>query len=89
MKFLFKKTVLTVVAAFVLVAAIVLIINSKPTLVLSDKDTGKVFASFDFDYGDTFSISFIHSVNQSEVVDYFKRGKQNKLICRFCQKIFF
>ncbi len=77
-----KKTVLIIAAAFITVAAIVLTIaNNKPALVLSDPDTGKVYAEFQFDYDDTFSVSFIHSVNQSEVVDYFKRGDDNKLIC--------
>lgn len=81
MKF-FKNTVFIIAAASMIVAAIILItVKNKPTLILSDADTGKVYATFAFDYDDTFSVSFIHSVNQSEVIDYFKRGDNNKIIC--------
>lgn len=81
MKF-FKNTVFIIAAASMIVAAIILItLKNKPTLILSDADTGKVYATFAFDYDDTFSVSFIHSVNQSEVIDYFKRGDNNKIIC--------
>lgn len=78
----FFKSVWTKAAAFILVAALIFVIpQNKPVLLLTNAKTGKVIEKFEFGYNDTFSISFIHSVNQSEVVDYFKRGKDNKLIC--------
>ena len=83
MKFFSKKSVWTKAASFILVAALVflLISHNKPVLILMDQESGRVIEKFDFGYNDTFSVSFIHSVNQSEVVDYFKRGKNNELIC--------
>ncbi len=76
------KSVWTKAAAFVLVVALILLTyHNKPVLVLENTKTGTVIETFDFTYDDVFSVSFIHSVNQSEVVDYFKRGKNNKLIC--------
>lgn len=83
MKFFSKKPVWTKAAAFISVAALIfaLVLCNKPVLVLINAENGKVFKTFDFGYDDTFSVSFIHSVNQSEVVDYFKRGKSDKLIC--------
>lgn len=78
-----KKLILTAAAALILVAAVIMIINvtDAPELVLKNRETGHIYAKYDFDYGQVFSVSFIHSVNQSEVVDYYRRGEDNKIIC--------
>ena len=84
MKCSVKKLILTAAAALVLVAAVIMtvsIIGSKPKLVLKDRETGKIYAEYELKDGETFSVSFIHSVNQSEVVDYYRRGEDGKIIC--------
>ena len=63
MKISVKKLIYTAAAAFALAAAVIVITNLKPVLVISDSSNGKIFAEFEFDYDDTFSVSFIHSVN--------------------------
>lgn len=45
-------------------------------LVLTDGDTGEILGEFPVKSGDQFSISFVHSVNQSSVTDVYEvRGK--------------
>ena len=41
-------------------------------LVLSDPETGHVYASYPVESGDTFSVEFIHSVNKSPVRDFYQ-----------------
>lgn len=76
-----RKLIWVAAAAFLLVAAVALSLHlSTPSLVLTDRESGKTFARFSFDDDDTFSISFIHSVNQSAVTDYYRRGEDNSFI---------
>ena len=41
-------------------------------LVLSDPQTGRVYASYPVEEGDVFTVEFIHSVNKSPVRDYYE-----------------
>ncbi len=78
------KKLIVEVTAVVLIAAVTLFVGScgkKEQLVLSDDKTGEVFAKYEFTQDDVFSVSFIHSVNQSEVIDYFQRGENGELLC--------
>ncbi len=67
-----------VAAALVVAAAVAFMIlyPAPPGLCLSDPETGKVFATCVLRNGETFSVSFRHSVNQSDVTEiYERRGK--------------
>ena len=67
-----------VAAALVVAAAVAFMIlyPAPPGLCLSDPETGKVFATRVLRNGETFSVSFRHSVNQSDVTEiYERRGK--------------
>ena len=76
-----RKLIWVAAAAFLLVAAVALSLHQHiPSLVLVDRESGKTFASFSFDDDDTFSVSFIHSVNQSAVTDYYRRGEDDSFI---------
>ena len=49
----------------------------EPALVLSDEETGRVFARFPLADGDSFSVTFRHSVNKSDVTEiYQRRGRE-------------
>ena len=77
-----KKLIWTAAAAFILVAALLIISALRPpALILQDADSGKEYARFPFEENDSFSVTFIHSVNQSPVSDYYRRGENNQLIC--------
>lgn len=77
-----KKLIWTAAAAFILVAALLIISALRsPALILQDADSGKEYARFSFKEHDSFSVTFIHSVNQSPVTDYYRRGENNQLIC--------
>lgn len=41
-------------------------------LVLTNEDTGEEYGRYPVERGDIFSITFIHSVNQSPVTDYYE-----------------
>ena len=45
---------------------------SEKKLVLKDPTDGTVYASYEMNVGDLFSIQFIHSVNKSSVTDWFE-----------------
>lgn len=50
---------------------------STPCLILKNGDTGEVITSFPLNDGDEFSVSFIHSVNNSPVTDVYQlRGNR-------------
>lgn len=72
-----KKWIGTAAAAFILVAALTIIwVLRPPALVLQDAETGKVYARYPLTKDDSFSVTFIHSVNQSPVTDYYRRDGQ-------------
>lgn len=63
-----------VVAAAAILAVFLL---REPGLLLSDDETGKVFARLPLRDGDSFSVTFRHSVNKSDVTEiYQRRGKE-------------
>ena len=69
------------IAAAILVvaaaAAFLLLSQREPKLVLSEQDTGRVFARLPLQDGDSFSVTFRHSVNKSDVTEiYQRRGKE-------------
>ena len=75
-----------IAAAVVLTAAAAVIFdiaNTRTRLVIFDRDTDKVYASYDVEMGEEFSISFIHSVNITEVTDvYYVDGET--IVCDKC-----
>lgn len=82
-----KRFWLIAIAAVVVLTAAVAVIfgiaNSGTRLVICDRDTNKVYASYSVEQGEEFSISFIHSVNITEVTDvYYVDGKT--IVCDKC-----
>ncbi len=76
-----KKLILTAAAALMVVAAVSFIFHPNAnTLYITDAQTGRVYGKYPFGKEDTFSITFIHSVNQSPVTDFYKRGNKDSLI---------
>ena len=71
---------MTAAAAILVVAAVALLgvfLLRGPQLVLSDQDSGRVFARLPLADGDSFSVTFRHSVNKSDVTEiYQRRGKE-------------
>ena len=71
---------MTAAAAILVVAAVALLglfLLREPKLVLSDQDSGRVFARLPLSDGDSFSVTFRHSVNKSDVTEtYQRRGKE-------------
>ena len=78
-----KKLMMIAAAALLTVAAVILIkgVTGGKKLVLSDRETGRIYARYAINEDDVFSVSFIHSVNQSEVIDYYKCDKDGKILC--------
>ena len=63
-----------VVAAAAVLAVFLL---REPKLVLSNDETGKVYARLPLRNGDSFSVTFRHSVNKSDVTEiYQRRGRE-------------
>ena len=46
--------------------------QDSPKLVLSNAETGEVYASYPLKEGDSFAVEFIHSVNKSPVRDIYR-----------------
>lgn len=69
-----KKFVIGATAAILIVAvvAIIISISASPSLVLKNKDTGKVYMKIPINDGEEFSVTFVHSVNQSPVTDVYE-----------------
>ena len=67
-------------AAILVVAAVTLLgvlLLREPGLTLSDEESGKVFARLPLKDGDSFSVTFRHSVNKSDVTEiYQRRGRE-------------
>ena len=67
-------------AAILVVAAVVLFaifVLREPGLVLSNDETGKIFTRLPLEDGGSFSVTFRHSVNKSDVTEiYQRRGKE-------------
>ena len=67
-------------AAILVIAAVALFVLPRlrtPGLVLTDRDTGRVRARYPLEDGESFSVTFRHSVNKSDVTEiYQRRGKE-------------
>ena len=67
-------------AAILVIAAVALFVLPRlrtPGLVLTDRDTGRVCARYPLEDGESFSVTFRHSVNKSDVTEiYERRGKE-------------
>ena len=78
--------VVAITAVVVMTAAAFVIFALSVTgtkLVISDRDSGRIYARYDIDEGEEFSVSFIHSVNLTEVTDcYYADGKT--IVCDRC-----
>lgn len=46
--------------------------SGQPRLVLSDGESGQVYATYPVENGDTFAVEFVHSVNKSPVRDVYE-----------------
>lgn len=71
----FRKlaTVAAAVMVFITAAAFLPGCSSGGTeLVLSDRESGQVYATYPVENGDTFAVEFVHSVNKSPVRDVFE-----------------
>ena len=77
---------IAIAAVVILTAAVAVIftlLDNSPKLVICDRESGKAYAELDISDGEEFSVSFIHSVNITEVVDvYFVDG--DKIVCDKC-----
>ena len=77
-----KKIGITVTVAIALVAIIATVTilsvgNQAPRLVLADDVSGKIYAAYALDEGAVFSVTFRHSVNQSDVTEIYEiRGSK-------------
>ena len=70
-RFYFAVTAAVVFTAAVMLCVIISISKDKK-LVLKDLDTGKIYAKYQLVEGDTFSITFVHSVNKSPVTEVYQ-----------------
>jgi len=68
-----KALIIIATAAAIIVAAVAVLCYNPDalTLHLSDPETGREYASFDISEDPIFSVSFIHSVNKSEVKEIY------------------
>lgn len=69
-----------IAAAILVVAAVITFVVpllKSPALVLSDAETGRIFDRIPLEDGDSFSVTFRHSVNKSDVTEiYQRRGRE-------------
>lgn len=82
-----KKILAIAIAAVVVmtaaVAVIFALINDTFKLVICDTENGRIYAEYEISEREEFSISFIHSVNLTEVTDcYYADG--NIIVCDRC-----
>ena len=74
------RKILPAAAAILVIAAVALFLLSRlgeAGLKLTDRDSGRVIARYALADGDSFSITFRHSVNKSDVTEiYQRRGKE-------------
>jgi hypothetical protein len=69
-----RKKLLTGAAIVIIITVSVILFFSfsSPCLILKNGDTGEVITSFSVKDGDEFSVTFIHSVNNSPVTDVYQ-----------------
>ncbi|HSL87115.1 MAG TPA: DUF1850 domain-containing protein [Bacteroidales bacterium] len=66
-----KKRNKLLLAAVLLLGGVILFLFQDKTLIIKDADTGKVYGTWKVEEKDIFSLEFVHSVNQTPVVDEF------------------
>ncbi|NLO40601.1 MAG: DUF1850 domain-containing protein [Ruminiclostridium sp.] len=65
------------VVVTILASVFILYVLSSPALILKNADTGEIIAAYPIEDGGEFSITFIHSVNNSPVTDFYEiHGKE-------------
>lgn len=70
----FKKNI-AVTAVVLIIAAVMVVLSgcsAGKSLVLTDADTGKVYAKYPISDGDEFSVTFTHSVNKTDVTETYE-----------------
>ena len=82
-----KKISVIAIAAVVLLTAAVAVIfalaNNDTRLIICDRNSSEIYAEYNIKDGEEFSISFIHSVNITEVTDcYYADG--DTIVCDKC-----
>ena len=63
-------------AAILVIAAVALFVLPRfgtPGLLLTDERTGRVFARLPLEDGESFSVTFRHSVNKSDVTEIYSK----------------
>lgn len=71
-----KRLTITVAAAILVIAAVTVLLWQflrEPELTLSNAETGHVYARLPLEEGDSFSVTFRHSVNKSNVTEIYER----------------
>jgi hypothetical protein len=69
----YKRLFLASAALFALAAAVLFVFTYRGEyLLLSNEQTGKVLFSASVSDGETFSVSYVHSVNKSPVIEYYQ-----------------
>lgn len=64
------------------IAAAAFFFRPEERLVLQDADTGQVYAAYPLKQGEEFSITFIHSVNQTPVTDCYDVDESGMIFLR-------
>lgn len=82
-----KKILAIAIAAVVVltaaVAVILALVNDSFRLIICDTKSGRIYAEYGITEGEEFSISFVHSVNLTEVTDcYYADG--DIIVCDKC-----
>jgi len=72
-----------VVALTAAVAVIFGLIDSESKLVICDRDSGRIYAEYEIADNEEFSISFVHSVNITEVTDVYYVA-YDTIVCDKC-----
>ncbi|NLT58352.1 MAG: DUF1850 domain-containing protein [Clostridiales bacterium] len=85
---LFNRRAVQIAVAILVATAIFSIFAHPPqtglTLELLDGDTGRLYGAFPVAEGEAFSVSFVHSVNQREVEEFY-RVEQGVLYLEACR----
>lgn len=77
-----KRYFAAVALALLAAATAAFLMSGKGILVLSNGDTGERYAEYEMAPGDSFSITFIHSVNKSPVTDWYETDKNGRIWLR-------
>lgn len=70
------------IACLAIAAAAFFLSHRQGQLVLTSAKTGEEYARYDLDPGEEFSVTFIHSVNQTPVTDCYDADRDGKIYVR-------